>query len=335
MRGHASSITSYNTSNDRDLFNHQASFFGDYTYDLAYDSGSDKIANFDQSGSQGITDFDFNLRGDRTSEDAANSIVDRRDYTFDGRNRVRIVYGKFRYGILGFKDYLITYSFDHRDRLAVRSWTNQYTGASSQTFYYYDLNDRLIEVKLVPDIASPSTYTIYNFYWLSQRPVAMWSTAYPGATVARYFTHADEANRVLEVYSWPTSGDATLVWALNPDVFGWDRVVQGGPGPCVGPDRGPTSIAQDNSGNSGGDGSSGSRCKICREFVFGYVPGEGCRAEKLLMMPFCDTAPASMLFGPRKCWPSVYGDGCVYPQGQRQFCYATTSDAGGPGLFIF
>jgi hypothetical protein len=31
---------------------------------------------------------------------------------------------------------------------------------------------------------------------------------------------------VLEVYDWPTSGDASRVWAVNPDMFGWDQIVQ-------------------------------------------------------------------------------------------------------------
>lgn len=57
----------------------------------------------------------------------------------------------------------------------------------------------------------------------------MWATAFPAATTARYFMHADEANRVIEMYNWPASGDATRVWAVNPDVFGWDSYAQTGP----------------------------------------------------------------------------------------------------------
>jgi hypothetical protein len=89
------------------------------------------------------------------------------------------------------------------------------------------LNDRLIEVKVVPNIADTSTYTVYNFYWLGEHPVASWATSFPSATTARYFMHTDEANRVLEVYDWPSSGDATLVWGINPDIFGWDSAAVG------------------------------------------------------------------------------------------------------------
>jgi hypothetical protein len=96
---------------------------------------------------------------------------------------------------------------------------------ASQTFYYYDLQDRLIEVKNIPNTADPTAYSIYNFYWLEERPVAMWAFESTSGVIARYFMHTDEANRVLEVYSWPTSGDATRVWALNPDEFGWDVTV--------------------------------------------------------------------------------------------------------------
>jgi hypothetical protein len=82
----------------------------------------------------------------------------------------------------------------------------------------------LIQIKRIFNIADTSTYEISDFYWLGQRPVALWTTSFPSASTTRFFIHADEENRVLEVQDWPTSGDGTIVWAANPDLFGWDRI---------------------------------------------------------------------------------------------------------------
>jgi hypothetical protein len=82
-------------------------------------------------------------------------------------------------------------------------------------FFYYDVFDRLIEIKYVPDIDSPSEYQIFQFYWIGQRPIAYYQIDYPGATTSRRYFHADEMNRPLDVWSWPTAGNTTRVWAIN------------------------------------------------------------------------------------------------------------------------
>jgi len=223
----------YNTSNDRTSFRHSDPIFGNQIYTNSYTSGTDKISGI-ASTSVGTTSLVWNLRGDRTFEDNPTSSVDSRSYTYDGKRRVRTITGYFRSGstcnpvcVPAYKQYRITYAFDQLDRLVFRSFANLTSGGESNTFYYYDVNNRLIEIKLVPLISDQSTYTIYDFYWLGQRPVAMWALAFPAATTARYFLHADEQNRVLEVYTWPTSGDAALAWALDPNAFGWENVVTG------------------------------------------------------------------------------------------------------------
>lgn len=94
-------------------------------------------------------------------------------------------------------------------------------------FYYYDHRDRLIEVKHVPDTSASSTYSIYDFYWFEDRPLAYYQHDLPARTLTRRYVHADELGRPLEVWSWPTSGDASRVWAINPDVFGWDEILVG------------------------------------------------------------------------------------------------------------
>jgi hypothetical protein len=212
----------YNSSNDRSTF--RSTRYGDYQYIPSYASGKDQLAFYTITGVSGSTAFGWEPRGSRTHENNSASTIDRRDYTYEARRRIRTVSGMFASGFNA-RNYRITYAYDHKDRLVFRSFVNLFNSAENTTFYYYDVQDRLIEVKHTPSVGNPGTFTIYNFYWLGQRPVAQWATALPGGSTARYFFHTDEANRVLEVSSWPDSGDASIVWALDPDVFGWDSVV--------------------------------------------------------------------------------------------------------------
>jgi YD repeat-containing protein len=221
----------YNASNDRSSFRHSDPTFGNKIYTPTYVSGADKITSIAASET---TNYSWSARGDRIDENDNVSSVDIRGFTYDGKRRVRTLLGYFYSGFTcnpfcspTYKGYVITYAFDERDRLVFRSFRNAADNTESQTFYYYDFRNRLMESKFVPNAASPSTYSIHNFYWMGERPVAMWTLAFPAGTTARYFSHADESNRVLEVYTWPASGDATLAWALNPNTFGWDSVVTG------------------------------------------------------------------------------------------------------------
>jgi hypothetical protein len=84
-----------------------------------------------------------------------------------------------------------------------------------------------MEVKHIPDIDSSSSYSIYQFFWVGDRPVAYFQIDYPGATTTRRYFHADDINRPLQAWSWPTSGDASRVYAIQPDAFGWDDRFQG------------------------------------------------------------------------------------------------------------
>ena len=62
---------------------------------------------------------------------------------------------------------------------------------------------------------------------VDRRAIAYWQTDYPLATVSRRYLHSDANGRALEAWSWPSSGTATQVWAIDPDAFGWDRVTVG------------------------------------------------------------------------------------------------------------
>src|SRR5688572_24464611 len=165
-------------------------------------------------------DMGWDDRGNRAHDDNLQSSFDRRDYTYDGRRRVKTVSGKARAAFFWF-DYVITSAYDHRDRRVFRSYKSS-TGDESQWYFYYDVEDRLIEIKYIPIVSNPTNYQVFQFYWLDKRPVAQFVTFYPSATTSRFFLHADHQNRPLEMFDWPTTGNSTLVWAINPSEFGWD-----------------------------------------------------------------------------------------------------------------
>jgi YD repeat-containing protein len=222
------SVTTYTASNDRTVFRHRSTLTGDYQYNVTLPSTNDKISSFNQTGVSGSTAFGWDARGNRIYEDESTSSNDRRDYTWEGRRRLRTVSGKnWIFGTF-WRNYVVTNAYDHRDRRVSRVFHDTSAGGvKSQWLYYWDPEDRLIEVRYVPNMSSPTTYSIYQFYWLGNRLVSYFGTTYPDGNVARYFAHSDEHNRPLEVMDWPASGDATVVWAVNPDAFGWDTTLTG------------------------------------------------------------------------------------------------------------
>lgn len=213
------SKVSFDASNDRtSSYKHQDPAYGDQTYEIFYNSGSDRLSSYAPAGSS--IAYSWDDRGNRTAEDDSSSAIDRRDFTYDGRRRVRTISGTIDIGI-GTTSYTVTNAYDHRDRRVYRQFSYPVLGQSYMWWFYYDTEDRLSEVKYSN---GGTAFTTFQFYWLGRRPVAFVATDSPSGTVARYFIHADETNRPLEVFTWPTSGDATFVWGVNPDAFGWDRV---------------------------------------------------------------------------------------------------------------
>lgn len=91
-------------------------------------------------------------------------------------------------------------------------------------FFYYDNQNRLVEIKHTPNISSPTTYSIFQFYWIGRRPIAYWQQDFPSTNLSRRYVHADAQSKALEVWSWPTTGPAVVQWRLDPDFFGWDAI---------------------------------------------------------------------------------------------------------------
>jgi YD repeat-containing protein len=215
----------YSASNDRTQLLHRHPSYGTYTYTPTLVSGKDRIDYFTTSPSTGTTTFGWDDRGNRTSDDSSAYSNDARAYTYDGRSNVRQITGQ-RWNGSAWANWTITNAYDHKGRRVFKDYTEGSTTA--QWFFYYDLEDRLIEAKHTPNISSPSTYSMYQWHWIGSRPVAYWQTDYPSVSTTRRYLHSDENNRVLEAWHWPNGGGATSrVWAINPNANFWDEVVLG------------------------------------------------------------------------------------------------------------
>jgi RHS repeat-associated protein len=222
----------YTASGEREVIAHRTNGeFDADTYTYSYLSGTDQIETVVKtSNSSGSIDFGWDGRGNRLYDDDDEWADDRRDYTYDGRNNLIAVSGKMKISATVVHDYTLVNAFDHKNRRFFKSLLDEDTSVEAQWFFYYDLQDRLIEVNYTPDIASPSNYQLVQFYWIGDRPVARLQTTYTPttATQGRRFLHADELGTPLDAWSFPIgSGDAVHAWAFNPDAFGWGRVEVG------------------------------------------------------------------------------------------------------------
>jgi RHS repeat-associated protein len=225
----------YSASGDRTSVKHNSLVYGETSHPYTYVTGSDKL---DEVGNgTGDVEYAFDDRGNRTSDDDSElgGVVelddDRRNFGYDGRGNLSIVGGNYKRDALDdWRWYLLLNVYDERNHRTFKVFYDNETfssGEAPQWFYYHDAFDRLIEVKHLPDATDTDTYSIYQFFWLGNRPIYYVQIDYPGQTTSRRYLHADEINRPLEAYSHPTSGDTQRVWAINPDLFGWDDIIEG------------------------------------------------------------------------------------------------------------
>jgi len=173
--------------------------------------------------------FAWDGRGNRIKDDDGDFLSpdDKRTYTYDARNNLITVSGRYRYGVNDFNPYVMTSAYDERNRRIFKSFVDSDLGTQAQWFFYYDQFDRLVEMKHTPNIASPSTYSVYQWYWLKDIPFLYYQTDYPAATVTRRYLHSDEQGRPHAAWSWPSTGDTARVWEAEAGTFGWDIPVVG------------------------------------------------------------------------------------------------------------
>ncbi len=225
----------YNTSGDRSQMILTNAALAKNTYKYIYvSSTSDKLqcigkgTNFGSSctGTPRI-DFAYDRRGNRTSDDDTEYTTDARTYTYDGRNNLITVSGKFWWAANQTHDYVQTNAYDERNRRIFMSFldTTANPDTEAQWFYYYDQYDRLIQAKHTPNVATSTTYSVYQWYWLGQTAFLYYQLDYVSdslQTTTRRYLYGDERGRPLVVWSWPTSGNTTRVWEVEPGLFGWD-----------------------------------------------------------------------------------------------------------------
>jgi RHS repeat-associated protein len=230
----------YTASSDRQAIFHRSNgLYSAETYTYNYvgedtptdpSDDSDQIDSITKSGTSNDILYGWDHRGNRLYDDDQDVTNDFRDYTYDGRSNLVTVTGHFRASAGVLHNYTLVNAYDHRNRRFFKSFIDEDASPDpieSQWFYYYDLQDRLIEVNYTPDINHADTYQLWQFYWIASRPVARVQTSFPSETHGRRFTAADHLDTPLDGWYWPSSGNATRAWAYNPDAFGWGRIVHG------------------------------------------------------------------------------------------------------------
>ena len=233
-----SSSPPYTPGGDRKVMKHASSVYGSYTLTTSLNSGTDQVHTVSWGGFHNYTTYYWDWRGNRTEDNAGYLVGSptRRDYTYDGRGNLLTVSGKYWTGS-ALQSYVMTNAYDHKNRRIFKSFLD--LGADgevgggddteAQWFFYYDVHDRLVEIKHTPDVASPSTYSLFRYFWLGNRPMMFMQYNTGSYFSTYYFYHSDAQNRPLEAYtSRFLGGDATTsAWAINPDLFGWDDIVYG------------------------------------------------------------------------------------------------------------
>ncbi|MDB4955979.1 MAG: rhsA [Myxococcales bacterium] len=172
----------------------------------------------------GHTAMAYDVRGNRTYDDnTTRNTNDRRDYTYDARGNVINVRGQY-YAITGAWHYYdVASAFDAKNRRVFKSFYDETSLKTATWYFYYDAADRLSEVFYMPDTSASTTYSIFQLFWLDRRLIAYWQTDYPSVTTSKRYVGTDETGRPIDMWNWPSSGDATRVWAINPSAWGFDN----------------------------------------------------------------------------------------------------------------
>jgi RHS repeat-associated protein len=187
------------------------------------------VAQTDGAPALGTTTYTHDPRGLRTGDNNAGPSTshDARGYTYDQRDNLIRVTGSYSIGGTFFSTYAVTSAFDARGRRVFKSFEDTQSLHQKQWFFYYDPFGRLTEVRYIPNASVPTTYTTYQLFWLDGLLVAYWQTDAPSGTTTKRYTEFDETGRPVRMHSWPASGNSTVVWAINPDAWGVDKVIIG------------------------------------------------------------------------------------------------------------
>jgi hypothetical protein len=187
---------------------------------------SHRIVKVNQA-TYGDTNYAFDEYGRRSTEtNTANPGNGDRTFTYNSRGLLTNVHGAFFSGG-SWHGYDLASAYDAQGRRVYKSYYDNTTGNLATWFFYYDANDRLTEIKHTPSDTLPTNYSIYQFVWLNDRFVGYYMTSYPGATLTRRYVGTDETGRPIDMWSYPGSGNAARVWAINPNAFGGETPLVG------------------------------------------------------------------------------------------------------------
>jgi RHS repeat-associated protein len=123
--------------------------------------------------------------------------------------------------------YDVASAFDHDNRRVFKSFYDETTAKTADWFFYYDADSRLTEIRYTPDISVSGTYSTFQLFWLGGKLVFYLQTDQPTGAVSKRYVAADETDRPMQLWNWPSSGDATRVWAINPSAWGADTRIVG------------------------------------------------------------------------------------------------------------
>ncbi len=168
----------------------------------------------------GNTYYVYSSNGEIISDDNDILSHDTRSFFFDQRHNNNAVWSEY-FGF-GWTQYQMGSQFDARGRRVLKTLYDPFLGWTSLWYFYYDPFDRLTSVRYTVNSADPTSYQTFEFLWLGDRLTGYWQTDYPSATTSKRYVGTDETNRPIDMMSWPTSGDATRVWAINPSAWGFD-----------------------------------------------------------------------------------------------------------------
>ncbi|MFN0248156.1 MAG: RHS repeat-associated core domain-containing protein, partial [Kofleriaceae bacterium] len=166
----------------------------------------------------------YTAKGERYYEVDDPVTTAYRGYIYDQRSNRQGTIGYYRSGGTWYS-YSSTSAFDAQNRRVYKSI--QLNDVTSTWFYYYDADSRLTEVRYTPNTTSPSTFQVFQLLWLRDRVTAMYQADAPSGAVSRRYVVGDETHRPLELWAWPTSGDMTRMWAINPSAYGFDVIALG------------------------------------------------------------------------------------------------------------
>ncbi|MBI2898109.1 MAG: RHS repeat protein [Deltaproteobacteria bacterium] len=214
----------YDNADNRETFREYSGVNDSYVYTAATDK-LDRINHASQT-----TDYTNDGSGRRTYDNNLTLSDDYRNYYYRADGRLRLVSGRRPSVNPSYQTYQLAYAYDWKGRRIFKSDKNLSTGVTHQWWFYYDVSDRLIGVREIPNAASPTTYNVHVIYYLDDERVMRFVLKWVNGSFSqeqRDLVHADHLATPMELERWPTSGSPSIVWSADYDPWGYASVAGG------------------------------------------------------------------------------------------------------------